>query len=85
MSFEATNMKTYDTRTIVRFLDATHLGATITLPTLQAPGHCRKGTLMAIRPDNSTDTSTLVISDHQHQVPNGATVWVERTAEVRGL
>lgn len=74
-----------DTRTKVRYLDATHLGATITLPTLQAPGHCRKGTLMSIRPDHGTDTSTLIISDHMHQCPNDAVVWVEQATEVRGL
>lgn len=68
---------------IVRFLDPTHLGKTITLPTLAAPGHCRRGTLYEIIPNHANDTTTLVIGDHRHQVPNGATVYV--STEVRGL
>lgn len=78
-------MTDHDTRTIVRFLGANDLGRQIILPTMQAPGACRKGTLMSISPDHANDTSTLIISDHIHQVPNGATVWVESHVAVDGL
>lgn len=70
---------------IVRHLDATDLGKTITLPTLSAPGRCRKGTLTNIIPNHASDTSTLVIGYHQHVVPNGAAVYVEQTVAVNGL
>lgn len=40
---------------------------------------------MSIRPDHGKDTSTLIISDHMHQCPNDAVVWVEQATDVRGL
>ena len=68
---------------IVRHLDATHLGRTVTLPTLSAPGRCRRGILRTITLNASNDTSTLTLGDHQHSVPNGATIYV--TTELSGL
>lgn len=68
---------------IVRHLDATHLGKTVTLPTLSAPGRCRRGILHNITLNAANDTSILTIGDHQHSVPNGATIYV--TTEVAGL
>ena len=68
---------------IVRHLDASHLGRTVTLPTLAALGRCSRGTLHNITNHPQTDTSTLVIGDHEHSVPNAATVYV--TTELSGL
>lgn len=70
---------------IVRHLDITDLGTTAALPALSAPGRCRKGLLTNIIPDHGSDTSILIISDHQHVVPNGVTVYVEQTVVVNEL
>ena len=68
---------------IVRNLTTDSLGKTVTLPTLAAPGRCRRGILHNITLNPSNDTSTLTIGDHQHSVPNGATIYV--TTELSGL
>lgn len=68
---------------IVRHLDSTHLGKTVTLPTLAALGRCARGILHNITLNATTDTSTLTIGDHVHSVPNGATIYV--TTELAGL
>lgn len=68
---------------IVRHLNACDLGKTVTLPTLAALGRCRSGTLHSITLETGNDTSTLTIGDHQHSVPNGATIYV--TTELSGL
>lgn len=68
---------------IVRHLNASDLGKTVTLPTLAALGRCRSGTLHSIILETTTDTSILRIGDHLHSVPNDATVYV--TTEVSGL
>lgn len=73
------------TRTDVRYLGTTHLGATVTLRTLSAPGRCRKVTLTQIIPNHGSDTSTLIIGDHERVVPNGAPVYVEQAVAVNGL
>lgn len=76
MSFDATGM-------IVRHLTADALGKTVNLPTLAHLGRCARGTLHSITLNTTTDTSTLVIGDHQHSIPNNATIYV--TTEVSGL
>lgn len=68
---------------IVRNLTADALGKTVTLPTLAALGRCSRGILHNITLNASNDTTTLTIGDHQHSVPNGATIYV--TTEVSGL
>lgn len=68
---------------IVRHLTADALGKTVTLPTLAHLGRCARGTLHSITLNTTTDTSTLVIGDHQHSIPNNATIYV--TTEVSGL
>ncbi|MCD1287323.1 MULTISPECIES: hypothetical protein [unclassified Brevibacterium] len=68
---------------IIRNLTAEHLGKTVTLPTLAHLGRCARGTLHTIILNKGTDTSTLTINDHEHVVPNGATIHV--TTEVSGL
>jgi hypothetical protein len=44
---------------IVRHLNASDLGKTITLPTLAALGRCRSGTLHSITVETATDTSAM--------------------------
>lgn len=68
---------------IVRHLDADALGKTVTLPTLAHLGRCARGILHTITLNATSDTSTLVIGDHEHSVPNGATIYV--TTEMSGL
>lgn len=68
---------------IVRHLTPDDLGKTATLPTLAHLGRCARGILHTITLNASNDTSTLTIGDHQHSVPNGATIYV--TTEVAGL
>lgn len=68
---------------IVRHLDADAIGKTVTLPTLAHLGRCARGTLHSITLEASTDSSMLVIGDHQHSIPNDATIYV--TTEVSGL
>ena len=68
---------------IVRNLDADALGKTVTLPTLASLGRCSRGILHTITLNPTNDTSTLVIGDHEHSVPNGATIYV--TTELAGL
>lgn len=68
---------------IVRNLTADALGKTATLPTLAHLGRCARGTLHTITLNPGNDTSTLTIGDHQHSVPNGATIYV--TTELSGL
>lgn len=68
---------------IVRHLDTSDIGKTATLPTLAHLGRCARGTLHNITLNAANDTSTLTIGDHQHSVPNGATIYV--TTEVAGL
>lgn len=68
---------------IVRNLTPDALGKTVTLPTLAALGRCSRGVLHDITLNKGTDTSTLTIGNHQHSVPNGATIYV--TTELAGL
>lgn len=68
---------------IVRHLTADALGKTVTLPTLPTLGRCSRGTLHDITLSATNDTSTLTIGDHQHSVPNGATIYI--TTEVSEL
>lgn len=68
---------------IVRHLDTSDIGKTATLPTLARLGRCARGILHTITLNPSNDTSTLVIGDHEHSVPNGATIYI--TTELSGL
>lgn len=68
---------------IVRHLNADALGKTVTLPTLVHVGRCARGTLHTITLNPGNDTSTLVIGDHEHSVPNGVTIYI--TTELSGL
>lgn len=68
---------------IIRNLNADALGKIVTLPTIAALGRCSRGILHAITLNAANDTSTLTIGDHQHSVPNGATIY--GTTEMAGL